>query len=183
MHHSDVSLTTKVYRKTTHTDTYLSFDSHHPLQHQSVVAKTLFNRAGKICSTNEAEVKENLHVKTALKKNGCPIHFIKKIAKQARVTRNTKPRMILQKWQCNTVCEKPVRKYSENFTSPWHQNGFQTIPDTKKYIDSSAGQTSTNKKREVVYQITCKTCTMVYIGQTGRMLEHRLKNINEHWNC
>ncbi len=31
VHHSDGSLTTKVYRKTTHTDKYLSVDSHHLL--------------------------------------------------------------------------------------------------------------------------------------------------------
>ncbi len=48
VYHSDGSLTTKVYRKTTHTEKYLSFDSHHPLLHKNDVAKTLFNRAGKM---------------------------------------------------------------------------------------------------------------------------------------
>ncbi len=69
MYHSDGCLITKVYRKPTHTDKYLSFDSHHPLQHKNAVAKTLFNRAGKICSTNEDRVEENLLVNSALKEN------------------------------------------------------------------------------------------------------------------
>ncbi len=56
VHHSDGSLTTKVYRKTTHTDNYLSFDSHHLLQHKNAVSKTLFNRAEKIWNNNEDRV-------------------------------------------------------------------------------------------------------------------------------
>ena len=44
VHHSDGSLTTTLYRKTTHTDKYLSFDSHHLLQHKNAVSKTVFNR-------------------------------------------------------------------------------------------------------------------------------------------
>ena len=32
-HHKDGSLTTSVYRKKTHTDKHLSFQSHHPIAH------------------------------------------------------------------------------------------------------------------------------------------------------
>ena len=39
------NLETKVYRKLTHTDKYLAFDSHHPICHKKSVAKTLLRRA------------------------------------------------------------------------------------------------------------------------------------------
>ncbi len=38
-------LETAVYRKPTHTDKYLSYNSHHPVSHKKSVAKTLLQRA------------------------------------------------------------------------------------------------------------------------------------------
>ena len=39
------NLETSVYRKPTHTDKYLAFDSHHPICHKKAVAETLLRRA------------------------------------------------------------------------------------------------------------------------------------------
>ncbi|TWW74321.1 hypothetical protein D4764_14G0003220 [Takifugu flavidus] len=43
----DRNLTIEVYRKPTHTNQYLQFDSHHPLEHKLGVIKTLQHRAKK----------------------------------------------------------------------------------------------------------------------------------------
>jgi hypothetical protein len=47
-----------VHRKATHTDKYLSFDSHNPKQHKSTVVKTLFDRADKIPNTIQGKKAE-----------------------------------------------------------------------------------------------------------------------------
>lgn len=47
-HHSDGSLSTRVFRKSTHTNRYLDFKSHHSLAHKVAVAQTLLNRAERI---------------------------------------------------------------------------------------------------------------------------------------
>ena len=46
----DGSICTKAYRKPTHSERYLQFDSHQPLQHKGMVARALFSRATKICT-------------------------------------------------------------------------------------------------------------------------------------
>jgi len=42
---SDGLLTTSVYRKPTHTDQYLAFDSHHPQSVKRGIVKCLYDRA------------------------------------------------------------------------------------------------------------------------------------------
>ncbi len=49
----DGSISTQVYRKPTHTDHYLQFDSHHPLVHKLGVIRTLLYRADTAVSTPE----------------------------------------------------------------------------------------------------------------------------------
>ena len=60
------SLSTTVYRKSTHTDQYLMFDSHHPLIYKLGLIRTLFHRANNIPSTEESKSREREHLKSTL---------------------------------------------------------------------------------------------------------------------
>ena len=82
-HHKDGSLTTSVYRKKTHTDKYLSFESHHPIAHKLSVVNTLFSRAEGICTTEKDLENEKKHLKKVLELNGYPKNVLRK-----NVTRN-----------------------------------------------------------------------------------------------
>lgn len=73
----DGTTRTSVYRKATHTDKYLHFNSHHPSQHKCSVARTLLDRARNIPSTDADKLSEVQHVVDALKINGYTDQFIR----------------------------------------------------------------------------------------------------------
>ena len=68
----DGSLSTFVFRKPTHTDLYLQWDSHHTLTSKYSVIGTLQYRAQIICSNPQLLPKEEQHLKSALKKCNYP---------------------------------------------------------------------------------------------------------------
>ena len=62
----DNTLSTSVYRKPTHTDQYLHWDSNHHITAKHSVYSTLAHRAKTASSTQDSLDKELLHIKTAL---------------------------------------------------------------------------------------------------------------------
>ena len=68
----DGSVSTSLYRKTTHTDQYLNFESHHPAAHKRAIVKTLLYRADALSSSGVSQAKEK-HVTKALQRNGFPL--------------------------------------------------------------------------------------------------------------
>ena len=67
---SDGSISTKVFRKDTHTDQCLNFDSNHPLEHKKGVVRTLMNRADRLVSDETELQREKDHTRKALQVNG-----------------------------------------------------------------------------------------------------------------
>ena len=64
----DGSLLTSVYRKPTHTDLYLQWNSHHHLSTKFSVIKTLKHRTKTVCSNHHLLKEEEDHLNKALKR-------------------------------------------------------------------------------------------------------------------
>ena len=62
----DGSLSTSIYRKPTHTNQYLQWDSHHSIANKYSVINSLLHRANNICSNQEQKKEECTHIEEAL---------------------------------------------------------------------------------------------------------------------
>ena len=78
----DGSLSITVYRKPTHTDQYLQWDSHHHLSAKFSVIQTLSHRASTMCSNPELLQKEKEHLRKALTKCKYPKWALDKVEKR-----------------------------------------------------------------------------------------------------
>ena len=88
----DGSLSTSVFRKPTHTDLYLQWDSHHTLTSKYSMIGTLQHRPQTICSNPQLLQKKEQHLKNALKKCKYPTWALNRIQiKTKKQDRNQVP--------------------------------------------------------------------------------------------
>ena len=170
----DGSVKTAVYRKMTHTDSYLNFDSHHSTQHKESVIRSLVKR-GEVFSTDNADkVAETKRIDTALKTNNYPKHFVRttrrKISARSgeirtREQRHEKPLVVLP--YVKGVTEKMTRilkPHARVATKPGtNLKNILVKPKDKREKCQNAG---------LVYQYECE-CKRVYIGETCRSIKAR----------
>ena len=78
---SDGSIEVSVFRKKTHTDQYLAFQSHHPLHHKLGVIRTLLDRSDTLITSEQEKMKEEKHIIGALRNCGYPSCTISKVKK------------------------------------------------------------------------------------------------------
>ena len=125
---ADGTLTTKVYRKPTHTDQYLQWDSNHNLASKYSVINTLTHRARTLCSTPESINQELEHLEKVL--IGCkyPRWAIKKILQKQEhpqdKTNRKKQHQSLQKKICHMVVPYS-QGISESFKNICKKYGIQ----------------------------------------------------------
>ena len=81
---SDGSLSTTVYRKPTHTDLYLQWDSHHTIVAKYSEVNTLHHRAIAVCSNQQLLEKEEEHLQKVLLENKYPIWALNRVTNKIR---------------------------------------------------------------------------------------------------
>ena len=80
---NDGTLNFSIFRKPTHTEKYLDFNSNHPLEHKNSVVQSLMHRAFNLCD-EELRQQEIDHVSNVLENNGYPKGMIKKFEQRTR---------------------------------------------------------------------------------------------------
>ena len=190
----DGSIKLLVYRKKTHTDQYLKFFSHHPLQHKLSVVRTLLDRCFNLVSEEKDRQAEEKHIKDALSHCGYPPWSIKRVKndimkkKDQECTNKRKKKKSENENKSKGMVVIPyIKGLSEAVSRVFKKHRvstamrpFQTI---KNMIVHPKDKQSTSEKAEIIYKILCKNCEQVYIRESGRKFGIRLGEHKKDCEC
>ena len=174
----DNCLKFKVFRKATHSNSYLHFFSFHPQSVKLSIAQGLFLRAYRVCSPEHLSTEIDF-IFSSLIKLAYPDFFLKKALMKARSTffhPTTR-----QKFQGSTFC----LPFVPSLDSPFHSKLSSSLNCKLvfNYPNKLKSQLTSNRPvsdtSSGVYRINCIDCNKFYIGETGRSLPTRIR---EHKN-
>ena len=171
-------LSFSVYRKPTHTDQYLQFDSNQPLQHKLGVIRTLHHRCMMLCTEEEDKMKEIEHLKKVLSVSGyTKAAWSLATARKPQTSRQTTPTSDTRKK--GSVSLPYVGPVTEAIARNFRQAGVTTHIKPCNTIRGRLVRPKDKLDRldqaGVVYKIACQDCTATYVGETERKLNTRFK--------
>ena len=176
----DGTIRTRVFRKATHTDQYLNFDSNHPLEHKRSVVRTLTHRARSIVSDLGERNEELDHVRRALGYNGYPDWLLADTRED--VKENTREEVLTSGVKSEERKKRPVvvpyiRGFSEElkrifggFGVPTYFKSSNTLRQLLVHPKDPVGK---DKVVGPVYKISCEECDATYVGEMERSLKAR----------
>ena len=189
----DNTLTTSVYRKPTHTDQYLHWDSNHHITAKHSVYNTLAHRAKTVSSTQDSIDRELSHIKTALKHCQFPNwalnqwelkfkHPNQPTNSNTNTTHNTNNNQDNNNNKYRTTIVVPyipntADKFKRLCRSKKIQVQFKGTNTLRTTLVNPKDKDHKSKQTGVIYQYQCPhiQCSSSYIGESGRALGERVK--------
>ena len=176
----DGTIKTKVYRKATHTDQYLNFNSNHPQEHKRGVVKTLMHRADSIVSDDCEREAEKTYIKKVLTYNDYPSHFVQSVIEgsqrtnvrqsdnRVRTTKKSPPVVIPYIRGVSEEIRRTMKRYNV-------QVFFKPVNTIRQLLVRPKDPLGKDRIVGPVYHITCDDCEEHYVGETERSLRARFK--------
>ena len=164
-----------VFRKKTNSESYLHYFSYASETIKSGIAQSLFLRAYRICDKEYLQ-KEIDHIKTSLKKLAYPEKVLNKALKRAKKTHFcTNKKVVLD--ENKKMIKLPYNKNLEKIKRPLSNINTRLV---FTYENKLTHILCKNKPKNCqcdmgVYEIPCRTCGKIYVGESGRDLEKRIK--------
>ena len=175
---ADGTFTTRIYRKPTHTDLYLQWDSHHNLVSKYSVINTFTQRTKAICSSSQLLTNELQHLEEVLKQCKYPKWAINKVLhKQQDQKKTTNRRQIPAEQQTEKKYHIVVphsqgvcKSYKTIQKIIWNTGTFQRRKTLKNLLISPKDKDAIAKKSSIIYLFRCDeiACEDEYIGESSR---------------
>ena len=182
----DNTLNTSVYRKPTHTDQYLHWDSNHHITAKQSVYNTLAHRAKTVSSTQELLDKELSHIKTALQHCQFPTwalnqweYKFKQPSQDNNTNTNNPSNSNNQDSNSNyktTIVVPYIPHTADRFKKLCKSRGIQVYFKGTNTLRTTLGnhkdKDPKTKQTGLIYQYHCPHahCSSCYIGESGRSL-------------
>jgi hypothetical protein len=169
-----------VYRKKTHTNQYLQFDSHHPLHQKIRVIISLLDRKDAIVTEDEDKQKEEATISDALKLCGYPQWAISKTKSDKQKPRTKKDTTKTTDDKSKGLIVVPyVEGLTEKVSRVFKKHGFATAMKPhctlRNMLVHPKDKRDPHQTAEIVYEIPCHGCDKSYVGESGRLFGKRLQ--------
>ena len=163
-----------VYRKNTHTNTYIHYFSYHEMKIKSNVLTNLFFRAFRICDPQFIDQEINYLIES-FKKLCYPKFFIQQCLSRARsmyfIPRDRQNKVDYVKSLPLPYTEE-LSKFGKRLNKA--NSGFDVVFKYNNTTKKKLVKNNPVSKEDVgVYVIPCKDCTKCYVGESGRCIDKR----------
>jgi len=169
----------QIYRKPTHTDQYLNFSSHHPIEHKLSVVRTLLERSQCLVTKIEDMKQEDSHVEKALRASVYPKWTFNKVRRQIESKRDKKTRKQRDSSQWPMVVIPYVENVSEAVARIMRKHNVLVAMKSYKTLKTVLVHPKDKQEKEdlteCVYKVPCASCDKTYISETGRKSGVRLQ--------
>jgi hypothetical protein len=168
-----------IYRKSTYSDAVIPYDSFHPVGYKMAGIYSMCYRAVKCLRNKRTMCKEIERIKEIVKNNNYKPSVVDKVIKKIykRMDKGERNKEEIQEkylgaityvgWKTEKI-RKCFKKYGINVATKKSKTVFE-------YIKNKGIEEIPTIKKSGIYRIKCEECEMVYIGETGRSVECRLK--------
>ena len=179
---------TSVYRKPTHTDRYLDFNSNHPKSAKCAVVRALTDRAKNVCSSPELLAEEMDHLGKVLRYNNYPTWIIKQEGRSNSLTGGLIDPETGNEVKKTIFISAPYfpgisKSFKQLFRYTHIQVCFKGQSTIKSVLMHPKDKIDSSLKKDIVYQWPCTNlgCKSSYIGETSRSLCEHVKEHSKEW--
>ena len=184
------SLLTTVYRKPTHTNQYLQWDSQHAISAKYSVISTLFHRAKDGCSTKEQLEEEHKNIQKVLTSCKYPRWAVHRVGMKTNAPvkpqnnnnnnnqKDTNYRIINRRGYITVLYKKGLSQSIKDTCNRYgiqvHFKGGKTIKDL---LVAPKDKKHLTKKSGIIYRYKCDRleCNEEYIEESARTFGERFK--------
>lgn len=174
-----------IYRKPTHTDRYITSDSHHNGSHKQAAFHSMVHRMYNIPMSNENVEKEKNYIFDVAEKNGYGRKFVEKIMRKHElglVRQNSTTLQPIKEAPDRRICVPYFPAFTNKLKSVLGKHNIELVTSSstlKSYICKYKDSTPLLQKSGI-YCIECAECDLSYIGQTKRPITTRIQDHVRH---